>query len=265
LTPANLKIILMKVVMVGSGNVAKALSVVINQAGHEIVQVVSRNVEHANSVASVYNASAVTIAEPSFAAADIYILAVKDAALSSIEKISALKDKFVVHTAGSVSIDVLRNCSQMYGVLYPLQTLTKITEPVPEIPFLIEGNTKEVQHRIMEFARTLSNDLILANETERLHYHVAAVFVGNFTNHLYAITENFCNKENIQFKHLLPLINEVTSRINHYSPTEVQTGPAIREDIFTINRHLQTLSSHADLKYLYLKLSESILKFYDKH
>ncbi len=255
----------MKVVIIGSGNVANALGVLSYKAGHEIVQIVSRNVEHAKELASKFNASSATLTSPEFADADIYIISLTDAALSSVEKITALKNKFIVHTAGSVSMDLLKNCTSTYGVLYPLQTVTKLTEQVPEIPFLVEGNSKETLHRIMEFARTLSNNIILANESDRLYYHVAAVFVGNFTNHLYAITENFCEKENIDFKNLLPLINEVTSRINHYSPREVQTGPAIREDIFTINRHLQTLSPHPDLKYLYLKLSESILKLYEKH
>jgi len=70
--------------------------------------------------------------------------------------------------------------------------------------------------------------------------------------------------EKINFKNLLPLINEVTTRVNLNSPHTVQTGPAIREDIATLNLHLQTLSAHPDLKYLYLKLSESILKMHEK-
>lgn len=255
----------MKVVFVGSGNVAAALSILIQNAGHEIVQVASRNVEHARVLASRYNASAVSLTEPQFASADIYIVALTDAALDSIEKISGLKNKFLVHTAGSVSIDVLRNISTSYGVLYPLQTLSKVTKQIPDIPFLVEGNTKETLHKIMEFARTLSNNVIPVNDSERLHYHIAAVFVGNFTNHLYAIAEIFCEKERIDFKNLLPLINEVTSLVNYNSPIDVQTGPAFRDDIVTLNRHLQTLSSHPDLKYLYLKLSESILKLHEKH
>lgn len=254
----------MKVVIVGSGNVASVLSVLIQKGGHEIVQIASRNVDNAKALASKYNASAVSLAESQFAPADIYIIALSDTALDSIEKITGFKDKFIVHTAGSVSINVLKNNSSIYGVLYPLQTLSKVAQQIPEVPFLVEGNTKETLHRITEFARSLSNNVIISNDAERLHYHIAAVFVSNFTNHLYAITENFCEKEKINFKNLLPLVNEVTSRINFNSPRDVQTGPAIREDIFTINRHLQTLSVHPDLKYLYLKLSESILKLYEK-
>jgi predicted short-subunit dehydrogenase-like oxidoreductase (DUF2520 family) len=254
----------MKVVIVGSGNVASVLSILIQKAGHEIVQVASRNMDHAKALASKYNAEAVTLQEPQFAPADIYIVALADAALDSIEKITGFRNKFVVHTAGSVSIDVLKNNSSVYGVLYPLQTLSSVTQQIPEVPFLVEGNTKETLDKIMEFAGSLSNNVITANDQERLHYHVAAVFVSNFTNHLYAIAEGFCEREKINFKNLLPLINEVTSRVNFNSPHDVQTGPAIREDIFTLNRHLQTLSAHPDLKYLYLKLSESILKMHEK-
>ena len=255
----------MKVVIVGSGNVATVLSTLIQKAGHEIVQVVSRNRDHAIILASRYNADAVSLSEPQFASADIYIIALNDAALESVEKINGLKNKFLVHTAGSISKDVFKNISSTYGVLYPFQTLSKAITQIPEIPFLVEGNNKESLHQIIEFARTLSDKVIPVNETERLHYHIAAVFAGNFTNHMYAIAEKYCEMEKIDFKNLLPLINEVTLKVNSNSPHDVQTGPAMREDIFTINRHLQTLSSHAEIKYLYLKLSESILKFHEKH
>jgi predicted short-subunit dehydrogenase-like oxidoreductase (DUF2520 family) len=254
----------MKVVIIGSGNVASVLSEVIKNAGNNIAQVISRNLDHAKDLASRHNAKAATLYEPRFEDADIYIVSLTDAALESIEKVTGFQNKLVVHTAGSMSADVLKNCTSTYGVLYPLQTLSKTVDYIPKIPFLVEGNNKETVHRIVEFARTLSDEVIQVTDTERLHYHVAGVFVGNFTNHLYAIAEKFCEKEKINFKTLLPLINEVTSRINHYSPHDVQTGPAIREDIFTLNRHLQTLSSHPDLKYIYLKLSESILKFHEK-
>lgn len=254
----------MKVVIVGSGNVATVLSTIIQKAGHEIVQIVSRNIDHAKALASRFNVKGVGLAEPQFEPADIYIVVLNDAALDSIEKIAALKNKFVVHTAGSVSKDVLKNISSTYGVLYPLQSLSTEAQHLPQVPFLIEGNTKETLHKITEFARTLSNQVTPATEQERLYYHIAAVIAGNFTNHLYAIAESFCVKENVDFKYLLPLINEVTARVNTNSPLDLQTGPAMREDIFTLNRHLQALTPHPELKYLYLKLSESILKLYNK-
>ena len=65
---------LMKVVILGSGNVASVLCALIQKGGHEIVQVASRNVDHAKELASKYNARAGSLNEPSFAQADIYIL-----------------------------------------------------------------------------------------------------------------------------------------------------------------------------------------------
>ncbi len=255
----------MKVVIIGSGNVAYVLSAIIQRAGHQISQIVSRNIDHAKALASKYNAQTGTLLDEKFTDAYIYIIAVTDAALEASEKLKALKNKFIVHTAGSVSIDILKNCSSTYGVLYPLQTLSKETEHIPDIPFLVEGNNTETLEKIVEFAKTLSDKVIPSTDAERLHYHVGAVFAGNFTNHLYAMIETFCKKENIDFKNLLPLMNEVTHKVNTFSPHDVQTGPAIREDIVTLTRHLETLSPHPELKYLYLKLSESILKLHKKH
>jgi len=254
----------MRVVLLGSGNTASVLSEVITKAGHDIVQIASRNEEHASRLASALNASAVTLAVPQFADADIYIVALHDAALDHVEIIPALKNKLVVHTAGAVSINALKDCSTTFGVLYPLQTLSKFSDHLPEIPFLVDGNNQETLHRILGFAKTLSKNVIEANDTERLNYHVAAVFVSNFTNHLYALAEIFCGKERLDFKTLIPLIEETNVRAKEVSPFLTQTGPAIRDDIYTLNRHLQALTAHPDLKYIYLKLSESIIKFHGK-
>ncbi|MGF2413865.1 MAG: DUF2520 domain-containing protein, partial [Ferruginibacter sp.] len=71
--------------------------------------------------------------------------------------------------------------------------------------------------------------------------------------------EEFCAKENVDFKLLLPLIQETTRRLQHYAPKDVQTGPAKRNDVFTLDKHLRILSGHPKLKYIYLKLTDSIM------
>lgn len=254
----------MRVVMLGSGNTGTVLCELIVKAGHEIVQVVSRELEHATSLARSYFAQSGSLSDSSFADADIYIVALADTFLDHIEKVAALKDKFIVHTAGAVSINVLKDCSDRYGVLYPFQSLSKYRENLPEIPFLVDGNNQEVLHHVLGFAKTLSKTVIEANDAERLKYHVAGVFVNNFTNHLFAIAEIFCQKERIDFKTLFPLMEETVSRAKQISPFLTQTGPAIRDDIFTLNKHLQALNDNPELKYLYLKLSESIIKLHGK-
>jgi predicted short-subunit dehydrogenase-like oxidoreductase (DUF2520 family) len=254
----------MRVVMLGSGNTATVLCELIAKAGHPIVQIVSRNEEHARSLAVSYSAATAILSVPEFYDADIYIVALNDVALDRIENIPGLRNKLVVHTAGSVSISVLNGISSSYGVLYPLQTLSKFSDHLPEIPFLIDGNDKETMHTILGFAKSISSKVIEANDAQRLNYHIAAVFVSNFVNHIYALAELFCNKERLDFKTLIPLIEETTQRAKEVSPFLTQTGPAIRDDVFTLSKHLQALSSNVDLKYIYLKLSESIIKFHGK-
>lgn len=250
--------------MLGSGNTATVLSELIVKAGHDIVQVVSRNEENAKSLASSYLATTAALDAEKFAEADIYIVALHDAALDHVEKIPGLKSKFVVHTAGAVSMNVFKDVSSTYGVLYPLQSLSKYADHIPEIPFLVDGNNQEIMHRVLGFAKTLSDKVIEANDSERLNYHVAAVFVSNFTNHLYALAELFCEKERIDYKTLFPLIDETTLRAKSISPFLSQTGPAIRNDVYTLNRHLQALTANPDLRYVYLKLTESIIKHHGK-
>lgn len=254
----------MRVVMLGSGNTATVLSKLITACGHKVVQVVSRNEENAKVLAAIYNASTVPLHAPQFAEADIYIFALNDAALEQLDKIPGLNGKLVVHAAGATPMNVFKDLTSTYGVLYPLQSLTKYMEDIPQIPFLIDGSSKETLNHIFNFASTLSDKVIEANDLERLNYHVAAVFVNNFTNHLYALAELFCKSENIDFSFLYPLIEETAKRAQHNSPFLTQTGPAMRDDIFTLNRHLQALTSAPNLKYIYLKLTESIIKHHGK-
>jgi len=254
----------MRIVMIGSGNTATVMCVLLNEAGHEIVQVISRNEINARILAKKYNAQFDTLMAPQYADADIYIIALNDVALDHVEKYTALKNKLVVHTAGSVSINSLKVCGPNYGVLYPLQSVSKESSYIPEIPFLVDGSNPEILHRIIGLAKSISGNVIEANDTERLNYHIAAVFASNFANHMFALAELYCNAERLDFKTLLPLIKEVTARAHFHSPFLTQTGPAIRDDIFTLNRHLQALASHPELKYVYLKMSESIIKVHGK-
>ena len=130
---------------------------------------------------------------------------------------------------------------------------------IPEIPFLIDGNNEAVIKTIYDFAKTLSGDVQVINDEDRLKLHTAAVIVSNFTNHLYAIAEDFCKKEHVSFDLLKPLIMETAARIKDQSPGDVQTGPAVRKDIHTLDKHLRILSQYPKLRTTYLRLTDSIM------
>jgi len=250
----------MQIVIIGSGNVASVLGRLCKQKGHEIVQVVSRNAAHAKSLADELCCASADYNEKLNDSAGVYIIAVADSALQELNSRIHLGNKLVLHTAGSVSRDVLKDISNNYGVLYPLQSLRKEMDYETDIPFLIDGNTIDTVTLVEDLAATLSSIVTKANDDERLKLHVAAVMVSNFTNHLYALAESFCKKEQVDFSLLTPLIKETAERVQKFSPAAVQTGPAVRNDIFTIEKHLRILTDHPQLKYMYIKLTDSIMK-----
>ena len=87
--------------------------------------------------------------------------------------------------------------------------------------------------------------------------HVAAVFVNNFTNHLYQIGSEICEKNQVPFEILKPLITETANKIMVISPNDAQTGPAKRNDIATIEAHEAFLANQNHLN-IYKILTQSI-------
>jgi len=249
----------MKVVIIGSGNVATVLGRLIKQAGHYIVQVYSRDIVHANVLGNELQCAVTDKTDAIDKDADIYLFALADSALHDLDKQFHFGNKLVMHTAGSVSKDVLKNVSLNYGVLYPLQSLRKEIPIAPEIPLLVDGNNDESFEAIKMFAKTLSSIVDETTDDQRYKLHVAAVVVNNFTNHLFVLAADYCKEEYLDFNMLLPLIDETVRRIHSYSPNEMQTGPAVRDDTVTLDKHFKLLVNYPKLKYIYLKMTESIV------
>jgi predicted short-subunit dehydrogenase-like oxidoreductase (DUF2520 family) len=249
----------MDIVIIGSGNAAAVLGRKFKAAGHQILQILSRNASTASALAYEWDtesANYLSLVNPN---ADVYIIAVPDAAIEKLAMDLKLPGKVIAHTAGAVPKDVLKTVSDHYGVFYPLQSLREEIPGLPIIPIFFEGSDNKSRNTLEQLARSISPDQVTTTSSdERLKMHVAAVFVNNFTNHLYAIAERYCKNEGLDFKLLQPLIEETALRIKDVPPAKLQTGPAVRNDKETLQRHLELLKSYPQLKTLYLILTESI-------
>ncbi len=250
----------MNITIIGSGNAAYVLGRMMVKAGHSIAQVYGRNEGDVIALADELGTKVAIAMKHIAGDADLYLIAVSDGSIAKIAAELRLKDKLVVHTAGSVSKDVLADVSANFGVLYPLQSLRKELGYLPEIPFLVDGSSENVKEKLIAFAKTLSDNISEADDQQRLNLHVAAVIVSNFTNHLFTLTKDFCDKEKVDFKFLLPLIQETVNRVHKYEPAAMQTGPAIRRDRVTVKKHLLLLKSYVSLKKIYKRMSESIVR-----
>jgi len=249
----------MDIVILGSGNVAAVLGRKFKAAGHKILQVISRNASAASKLAYEWDTESAnypSIAKPN---ADVYIIAVSDDAIDDVINNIKLPKKVVAHTAASVSKDVLKNVTDHYGVFYPLQSLRKEDETPPQAPIFFDGSDEFTKKKLESLANSISPQHVAqAGDDTRLKLHVAAVFVNNFTNHLYSLAEDYCKKEGIDFKEMTPLIEETALRIKEIPPSESQTGPAARNDQETIQKHLALLESHPQMRKVYQFLTASI-------
>ncbi|MEO0528914.1 MAG: DUF2520 domain-containing protein, partial [Bacteroidota bacterium] len=193
--------------------------------------------------------------------ADVYIIAVSDTAIESVSQQLTAKKGLIVHTSGSASIMELR-ANERNGIFYPLQTFSKNRAVnFQNIPICIEAKKKEDLESLRKLARMISDSVYEISSEQRKSIHLAAVFVNNFTNHLYHAASEICVRNKVPFHILEPLIEETALKIKNLSPLEAQTGPARRGDTETIQKHIQQLTNDA-YRDIYSLISESISTTY---
>lgn len=243
---------MIKVILIGSGNVATHLFQAFSKAnGVEVVQVFSRTLSK-DFPSHLQTSNFNEILE-----ADVYVISVSDNAIGTVSNQLPFENRLVVHTSGSTDFDVL-DVKNKRGVFYPLQTFTKNKAvDFSEIPICLETENTLDYEILDKLAKSISNSVIKIDGIQRKALHVSAVFVCNFVNHLYQIGNEICKENNIPFHILQPLIEETAQKIKSLSPKEAQTGPAVRNDSKTIEKHIDFLTDESR-KELYKILTKSI-------
>ena len=252
----------MKIVSIGAGNLAVHLSKALHEAGFELSQVYSRTEASAKTLAERLKAPYTTDISSIVNDAAMYIISVSDGAIELLsERLTAL-DGLVVHTAGSVPMDVFAGRLKNYGVLYPLQTFSKSRQVnFSEIPLFIEANTRDNLHVLQTVVEAISQKVYHASSSTRMQLHLAAVFGCNFVNHLYHLSAQLARLSGFDLSVLSPLILETAHKaLACGKPNEVQTGPAARNDCEVMRKHLDLLSALPEMKEIYAMLSENIIK-----
>lgn len=242
---------MIKIVLIGSGNVAQHLISAFSESEETlIVQVFSRSPFVLDNIPVVHNLN-------KLAEADLYIIAISDDVISEISEQLPFKNRLVVHTSGSVPMEILSSKNRK-GVFYPLQTFTKNKAvDFKTIPICLESETDSDMDLLQKVAGSISDKIFEISSEQRKSLHVSAVFVNNFVNHLYKIGYDICTENKVPFDILKPLIQETAHKILTLSPNEAQTGPAKRNDIKTTNSHLDFLSDD-NQKNIYKLLTQSI-------
>lgn len=254
----------MRIVLIGAGNVATSIGGALKAAGHEISALYSRTEQSAKELSEKLRVPYTTSLNKLPHDADIYISMLKDDALMQLApEIVALNRKALfVHTAGSLPLSLWKDAgAEKYGVLYPMQTFSKGKRvDIQNVPLFVEGSSEQVLQEIMHMAKSLSQKVKELDSESRKRLHIAAVFACNFTNRMYAISNVLLEESGVDFKVMLPLIEETAEKVATLPPSQAQTGPAIRGDVRVMDSHLEFLKSHPDFAEIYKLMSDNILK-----
>ena len=251
----------MRISIIGSGNVATHLGAALKNAGHQIVQVYSRDAQNAALLAYHIKAEPTNDLQQLTADTDLFILSVNDDAIDSIAAAVAVHQKPMVHTSGATALQVLLKYTDQAGVFYPLQTFSKTKEvDFWQVPLCIEGAYEDLTADLIQLARTISNNVSTVNSFQRKILHLSAVFACNFPNYLYHAAQQLLAEHQLDFNLLRPLIKETAQKIEQQLPANVQTGPAVRGDKKTMAAHMELLHNEPILKDIYVVLSQAIIK-----
>ena len=249
----------MKIIIIGSGNVAYHLAKAFQNAGISVAQIFGRNGNDLQKISEELN---IPYSTDNLDVADLYLIAVNDNAIAEVSSKITAQNCIVAHTSGSVSRDTL-NGTFRKSVFYPLQTFSKTKNlDYSKIPFFIESENETDLKTLKDLGSKISENVMEADSEKRKYIHLTAVFACNFVNHLYAKAKEISDSQNIPFSYFLPLIDETTDKIHHLDPKSAQTGPAVRNDTEILTGHQKLINDEEQLK-IYKTINESIRKMYE--
>lgn len=252
-------------IILGAGNVAHALGKELNAKGYTIRGVYSRTTKSARALAKYFSCD--VYADPALIPPDaaFYLISVTDEALPEVASRMPDTDGIVLHTAGSVPIEVLARFKR-HGVLYPLQTLSKNKETdFSIVPLCIEASDKATLKEIKKLALEMSETIVEVSSQQRKILHVAAVFACNFSNYMYIAAHDILQRSGLDFKIMLPLIIETVEKLMLMDPRQAQTGPALRGDKSVMQEHQQLLKEMPHYQKIYKTLSTAITETFTKN
>jgi len=246
--------------IIGNGNVASQLSNFLLHKNCKLTKILVRDIQHAKNEQVIFS-ELYTENYNDLASFDLVLVSVNDDSLNEVIDQVPL-NCFVAYTSGGIGLDQIKR-KEKIGVFYPLQTFSKgKVVDMSTVPVLIESEDKAFEKELFSFAKTLFNRVEIMDSKQRKKLHLAAVFVNNFTNHLYYQADEFLKKYELDFSLLIPLIIETANKVQEISPKNAQTGPARRGDLKVIEAQEKQLKD-IPLE-IYELFNSSIMKTYEK-
>ena len=256
-----------RIFILGAGRAGRSLARALRGGGVSVVGLHGRHAERAEGI---------TAGPPpeALGRATCVLVTVRDAqldgALAFLATASLAAKAVVLHASGSADppkLADLRAAGHPCGTFHPLVALSDPTNA----PQTLRGAWIGVDGD--EDARRLSERLAAAAGAhvlripagEKPRYHAAAVFASNFPTVLMGLAEELLRDVGIPAEvarqALHPLFASAVENMRSGGGASALTGPIVRGDVDTIDRHLRALRAHPDTLDAYRALSHAALRW----
>ena len=250
-----------KVSFLGCGRVGRTMARALKDAGYEIGMIVTQSDKNTREAidfigAGIHASDLVSAA----LSGSIHFIATNDDAIEEIVQMldaeigTSLENHYFFHFSGSVTSEVLAPLHKKgasVGTIHPLQVFAdplKAVETLPGIYYAIEGEDKAMQLAV-QMVDQLQGKLLLIPTGRKVLYHAAGVFAANYltvlVNIVVGIMEEIGEAPEDAYQAFLPLMVGALQNIEEFGVAGALTGPVVRGDSRTIQRHMKALE---DLK-----------------
>lgn len=256
----------MNITIIGSGNLGTTLFYAFQNHTDYQVRIWGREMK---SVSHIDDSMDVTFGQKNIQEviqkADLIIISVLDDAVDKVSLQIPKSDRYLVcHTSGASSIELLENHKRK-GIFYPLYSFPNPTNQFERTtPLLLSADYDTDREILLDLASKISDNIHFADDQERLRYHTSAVFSNNFGNHMLSLAYQILNDDNLEKEVLLPIIKQSCENWANGKALQIQSGPAIRDDQKTMEKHLQLLEDEELTREIYMLISKSIQNMYKK-
>lgn len=241
---------------VGAGRTALVLAHAMDDAGYTVKAVASRSIESAKMLAAgISRCEAYSHVEKVVDDCDVVFVTVPDDAIRMVaDSLPWREGQAAVHCSGALPIEVLdtpRRMGAQIGGLHPFQTFPigqDANHWLPGSSFATEASGK-LGDWLEEMVRRIGCQSVSIAPENRSLYHLTAVLSCGFVTTLLDVScelwegMGFSRDEALQA--LLPLVQGTLNSIRAKGTWQAATGPVMRADIGTLQKHLVSLAEHA--------------------
>lgn len=256
---------------IGAGRVGSALSKLFYLKGFDISSIIDRDIDKAKECQKECTAWAIsTNIEEINKKTTIIFIAVPDDAVKEVglalARVSGLNSNtIVVHTSGALSSDVLFSLKKkkiLTGSFHPCFSFTEnFKGNLENIPVAIEGNP-EGSLRLEKLAKAIGANPFFISRHDKLLYHTGCTVASNYLVALMAVVQEILTRmeQSKGIEIVLPMVHATLNNIGKAGIDNALTGPILRGDVKTIEKHLETLKRLApELTSAYISLGRITL------